>query len=64
MPSEKLTLEQQFKLRVVEEQVRGLNIEQTKNLLLQVVQQIMIKDNQIKNLRELIAVQDDIIEIL
>ncbi len=64
MPSNELTLEQQFELRVAQEHVRGLSQEQMQKLLLQVVRQIMVRDNQIKALGELIAVQENIIEVL
>ena len=64
MPSGELTLEQQLRLRIVEEHVKNLSKEQTQKLLLQVVRQVMVKDNHIQTLQELIAVQDDIIEVL
>ena len=64
MPSGELTLEQQLRLRIVEEHVKNLSKEQTQKLLLQVVRQVMVKDNHIKTLQELIAVQDNIIEVL
>lgn len=43
-----LTVEQQFKLKVLENHIQGLSQEQTQKLLLLAVQQGMVKDNIIK----------------
>lgn len=45
-----LSLEQQFHLKVYEEQVRGLDAAQAQEFLLEVLRQMMIKDNMIKHL--------------
>ncbi len=45
-----LTLEQQFKLQVLREQVKNLTREQAQDYLLEVLQQNMIKDNLFKHL--------------
>lgn len=43
-----LTVEQQFKQKVLENHVQGLSQEQAQKLLLKAVQQSMLKDNIIK----------------
>jgi hypothetical protein len=45
-----LSLEQQFNLRTYKEMVKGLSPEQAQDMLLDVLQQLMIKDNVIRNL--------------
>ncbi|HHP7232035.1 MAG TPA: NblA/ycf18 family protein [Xenococcaceae cyanobacterium] len=45
-----LTLEQQFKLQVLKEQVQGLTKEQAQEYLLEVFRQMMVKDNLVKHL--------------
>jgi hypothetical protein len=45
-----LSLEQQFNLRTYADQVKGLDQEQAQQLLLQVVRQLMIKENVIRHL--------------
>jgi hypothetical protein len=45
-----LSLEQEFSLKTYEQQVKGLNEEQAQGLLLQVLRQLMIKENVIKHL--------------
>jgi len=42
---EQLTIEQQFKLKVLKEQVKTLNLEQAQNYLVELLTQSMIKDN-------------------
>ncbi len=41
---EQLTIEQQFKLKVLKEQVKTLNLEQAQNYLVELLTQSMIKD--------------------
>jgi Phycobilisome degradation protein nblA len=45
-----LTLEQQFNLRIYEEQVRAMDAEQSRKLLLEVMRQLMLKENIVKHL--------------
>lgn len=45
-----LTLEQQFNLRTYEDQVKCLDQEQAQEMLLQVMRQLMVKENVIKHL--------------
>lgn len=45
-----LTLEQQFKLQVLKEQVEGLSKEQAQEYLLEMFRQMMVKDNLVKHL--------------
>jgi hypothetical protein len=45
-----LTFEQQFQMRLMEEQVGAMNQQQTKELLLQASRLLMMKDNVIKSL--------------
>ena len=49
MPAQ-LTLEQQFKLKVLEEQVGTLSKEQAQEYLLEMFRQMMVKDNLVKHL--------------
>lgn len=46
----KLSLEQQFNLKVYEDQVKNLNPQQAQEFLLEVLRQLMIKDNVIRHL--------------
>ncbi len=46
----KLSLEQSFNLKVYEEQVKGLSQDQAQTFLLEVLRQLMIKENVIKHL--------------
>ncbi|ELS00622.1 Phycobilisome degradation protein nblA [Xenococcus sp. PCC 7305] len=48
--SAKLSMEQQFKLKVLQEQVRGLSKEQAQEYLLEMFRQMMVKDNLMKHL--------------
>lgn len=45
-----LSLEQNFNLKVYEDQVKGLSQEQAQDYLLEVMRQLMIKDNVIRHL--------------
>ncbi|QYO62736.1 NblA/ycf18 family protein [Leptolyngbya sp. 7M] len=45
-----LSLEQQFSLRAYAEQVKQLNQEQAQEMLLEVLRQLMIKENVIRSL--------------
>jgi Phycobilisome degradation protein nblA len=45
-----LNLEQKFNLKLYEEQIKGLNEEESHKLLLEVLRQLMVKDNMIKHL--------------
>ncbi|WP_321206811.1 NblA/ycf18 family protein [Tolypothrix tenuis] len=45
-----LNLEQKFNLKVYEEQIKSLNQEESQKLLLEVMRQLMVKDNMIKHL--------------
>ena len=45
-----LSLEQQFNLRAYEEEVKRMDSEQAQQLLLQVLRQLMVKENVIKHL--------------
>lgn len=48
--SAQLSLEQQFKLKVLQEQVQGLSKEQAQEYLLEMFRQMMVKDNLVKHL--------------
>ncbi|BAZ46228.1 phycobilisome degradation protein [Chondrocystis sp. NIES-4102] len=48
--SGQLSLEQQFKLKVLQEQVQSLSKEQAQEYLLEMFRQMMVKDNLVKNL--------------
>jgi Phycobilisome degradation protein nblA len=45
-----LSLEQKFNLKMYEEQVKGLDQNQSQEFLLEVLRQLMVKDNMIKYL--------------
>ncbi|BAY28946.1 phycobilisome degradation protein NblA [Nostoc carneum NIES-2107] len=45
-----LNLEQKFNLKLYEEQIKNLNQEESQKLLLEVMRQLMVKDNMIKHL--------------
>lgn len=45
-----LSLEQQFNLKIYEEQVKGLSQEESQQFLLEVMRQLMVKDNVIRHL--------------
>lgn len=45
-----LTLEQQFKLQVLRDQVQELSREQAQEYLLEMFRQMMVKDNLVKHL--------------
>lgn len=45
-----LSLEQQFNMRAYQNQVKGLNQEQAQEMLLEVMRQLMVKDNVIRHL--------------
>ncbi len=49
MPGQ-LTLEQQFQLQVLKDQVRGLSKEQAQDYVIEVFRQMMVKDNLTKHL--------------
>lgn len=45
-----LSLEQEFNLKVYEEQIRSLSPQQSREFVLELLRQLMIKDNVIKHL--------------
>lgn len=45
-----LSLEQEFNLKTYEQQVKGLSQEQAQGFLLEVLRQLMIKENMLKHL--------------
>lgn len=45
-----LSMEQQFKLKVLKDQVQGLNLEQAQEYVIEVMRQMMVKDNLVKHL--------------
>lgn len=45
-----LSLEQQFKLQVLKEEIKTLTHEQAQEYLVEVFRQMMLKDNLVKNL--------------
>ncbi len=45
-----LSLEQQFRLQTLKEQVKNLSQEEAQNFLLEVLRQMMVKDNLVKHL--------------
>ncbi|TVQ41900.1 MAG: phycobilisome degradation protein NblA [Gloeocapsa sp. DLM2.Bin57] len=47
---ENLSLEQQFKLQVLSKQVKTLSKEEAQDRLIEVLQQMMVKDNLMKKL--------------
>ena len=48
--SAQLTLEQQFKLQVLKDQVQDLSHEQAQEYLIEMFRQMMVKDNLVKHL--------------
>jgi hypothetical protein len=48
--SAQLSLEQQFKLQVLKEQVQDLTKEQAQEYLIEMFRQMMVKDNLVKHL--------------
>ncbi len=49
MPGQ-LTLEQQFQLQVLKDQVRNLSHEEAQSYVVEVMRQMMVKDNLVKHL--------------
>ena len=49
MPGQ-LTLEQKFQLQVLKDQVRNLSHEDAQNYVVEVMRQMMVKDNLVKHL--------------
>lgn len=49
MPGQ-LTLEQQFHLQVLKDQVQNLSLEDAQNYVVEVMRQMMVKDNLVKHL--------------
>lgn len=49
MPGQ-LTLEQQFELKVLKEQVQSLTLGQAQDMVLEVMKQMMVKNNLVKHL--------------
>ena len=45
-----LSMEQQFKLQVLQNQVQGLSLEQAQEYVIEVMRQMMVKDNLVKHL--------------
>ncbi|MEH2249206.1 NblA/ycf18 family protein [Nostoc sp.] len=45
-----LTLEQQFRLQNLKDQIKNLNQEEAQEFLLEVLRQMMVKDNLVKHL--------------
>jgi Phycobilisome degradation protein nblA len=45
-----ISVEQEFMLRVMEEQVKQLSLEETKDCLLEILRQSMVKENLFKDL--------------
>ncbi|MBC6480433.1 MAG: NblA/ycf18 family protein [Hormoscilla sp. GUM202] len=45
-----LTLEQQFKLKVYQDQVKSMSKQEAQECLLEVLRQMMVKDNLVKQL--------------
>ncbi|MGB3767948.1 MAG: NblA/ycf18 family protein [Phormidesmis sp.] len=45
-----LSLEQEFKLQIVKDQVTGLSLEQAQEYVVEVMRQMMVKDNLVKHL--------------
>ena len=45
-----LSMEQQFKLKVLKDQVQGLSLEQAQEYVIEVMRQMMVKDNLVKHL--------------
>ena len=49
-PQGNLSLEQQFKLQILKEQVKNLTQEQAQEYLIEVFRQMMVKDNLMKQI--------------
>ena len=49
-PNMQLSLEQQFRLKTLTEQVKSLSQEEAQTYLLEVLRQMMVKDNLVKQL--------------
>ncbi len=49
MPAQ-LSMEQQFRLQILQTQVKNLSQEEAQNCLLEVLRQMMVKDNLVKHL--------------
>jgi hypothetical protein len=47
-----LSLEQEFNLKIYEEQVRNMSAEQSQTFLLEVMRQLMVKENIVKHLMQ------------
>ena len=45
-----LSMEQQFTLQVLKDQVRGLSLEQAQLYVVEIMRQMMVKDNLVKHL--------------
>lgn len=45
-----LSMEQQFKLKVLKDQVQNLSLEQAQDYVVEVMRQMMVKDNLVKHL--------------
>lgn len=45
-----LSMEQQFKLKVLQDQVQHLSLEQAQDYVVEVMRQMMVKDNLVKHL--------------
>jgi len=45
-----LSMEQQFMLQVIKDQVRGLSLEQAQSYVVEIMRQMMVKDNLVKHL--------------
>lgn len=45
-----LSLEQKFNLKLYEKQIKGLSSEESQEFLLEVLRQLMVKDNMLKHL--------------
>jgi Phycobilisome degradation protein nblA len=45
-----LTMEQQFNMKVYEDQVKAMNVDQAQEFVLEIMRQLMIKDNVIRHL--------------
>ena len=50
LPPLELTMEQQFELKKAEAQIRQMSSDQAQELLLELMRQLMIKDNVLKHL--------------
>ena len=45
-----LSMEQQFTLQVLKDQVRGLSLDQAQSYVVEIMRQMMVKDNLVKHL--------------